>query len=350
MNTRYRILGSVGLFTVAWATGCGARTPENPTRAAAGEAGPPIVVQAVSVSASRESGAMEIPATIESSRKAVVSSRLSATIVELNHREGDQVAARSILVRLDGEAPAASLSRAQAEDAAATRDLARAETLLAKGAATRLEVENATTAVARTRSALVAAREIVAYATIRAPFGGRITRKIANAGDSVNPGTPLLELEGEGGLEAVASVEGAVQQKLRVGQKVTVAVDGVTDPVTAVIRTLGPSADPSTHRFTLRADIPKGNAAVRAGLFARVLLPLAGAEHLILVPSGAILRRGGLTGVYVIKDGHAWLRWIAPGEPIGDSLEVRAGLNDKERVALEPQRLHDGALVSEGRQ
>ena len=88
---------------------------------------------------------------------------------------------------------------------------------------------------------------------------------------------------------------------------------------------------------------------MRAGQFARILVSSPGDGARVLVPAGAILRRGGLTGVYVIRDGHAWLRWIAPGDAFGDSIEVRAGLDVKDRVALEPARLSDGALVSEGR-
>jgi hypothetical protein len=79
-------------------------------------------------------------------------------------------------------------------------------------------------------------------------------------------------------------------------------------------------------------------------------VPFPGAERRLLIPEGAILRRGGLTGVYVIREGRAWLRWIAPGDTFGDSVEARAGLEGNERVALEPARLQDGVLVTEDRQ
>jgi RND family efflux transporter MFP subunit len=329
------------------ASACG-KAPEATPQATGGNVGGPISVQVVEVSASSESGFIEIPATIESSRKAVVSSRLAASVVTFNHREGDPVNAGDVLVQLDGEAPAAQLAAAQASDLTAARDLTRAEALLAKGAATRNEVENAATAAARTRAAVISAREAVSYATIRAPFAGRMVRKIASAGDSVSPGTPLLEIEGEGGLEVVASVESSVQQRLKPGQKLDLRIDGVSGPTQAVIRALAPSADPSTQRFTVRADL-RGGSGIRAGLFARLSVPSPGAERRLLVPAGAILRRGGLTGVYVIRAGHAWLRWIAPGDSFGESIEVRAGLEDKERVALDPSRLHDGALIIEGR-
>lgn len=345
MNLRPLLLHALGI-TVA-VSAC-VRAPEASSQTTGGETAPAILVQTVEVRATGESGALEIPATIESSRHAVLRSRLAASIIELNHREGDQVRAGAILVRLEDAGLSAALSAAQALDQAATRDLARAEALLAKGAATRNEVENASSAVARTRSAVVAAREALSHVTIRAPFAGRITKKIAGLGDTVNPGQPLFEIEGTGGLEVVASIEGFIQERLRIGQKLDLQIDGVAALGVATIHALAPSADPSTHRFTLRADIRPAKG-VRAGLFARIAVPSPGSDQRILVPAAAVLRRGGLAGVYVIRDGRAWLRWIAPGDSFGDSLEARAGLEDKERVALEPSRLHDGAPVTEGR-
>lgn len=346
MNLRYLFLGSLGLVTLIGACG---KAPAAAPKSAAGDSAPALAIQAVDVSASTEGGSLEIPATIESSRQAVVASRLSATVIEMNTREGQRVDAGALLARLDASALLASLTAAQASDAAAKRDLARAEALLAKGAATRNEVENATTAAARTRAQVVAAREAASHATVHAPFAGRITKKIANLGDTVGPGTPLVEMEGDGGLEVVASVESDLHERLRVGQKLDVRIDGAMEPLAATIRTLAPSADPSTHRFTLRADLP-AQAGVRAGIFARIAIPFQGTAQRILVPADAVLHRGGLTGVYVIREGRAWLRWIALGDSMGDAIEVRAGLEEKERVAKDPSRLHDGARVTEAGQ
>ena len=346
MNLRITLLSALGISLAAGACGT---TPRTSNQATAGETGAPIEITAVDVRATSESGGLEIPAAIESSRRAILNSRLTASIVELSAREGDGVNAGAVLVRLEDVALKAALSAAEASDQAATRDLKRAEALLAKGAGTRNEVENAATAAERSRSAVVAAREGLSHASIRAPFPGRIVRKLASVGDIVNPGQPLLEIEGTGGLEVTASIEGAVHDRLRTGQKIQVRLDGVAAPFPATIHDLASSADPSTHRFTLRADIAPA-PGVRAGLFARILVSSPGGEPRVLVPSGAILRRGGLTGVYVIRDGRAWLRWIAPGDAFGDSVEVRAGLDAKERVALEPSRLHDGAAVREARQ
>lgn len=342
MNLRHLLMGSLAML--AGAAACG-RPPDTSAPRTGEASGAPIRIEATEVQVSGEAGDMEVPGAIESRRRAILSSRLSASIVEFGRREGESVKAGETLARLNADALSAAVSAAAARDEAATRDLKRAEALLAKGAATRNEVENATTAAAGAHAALTSARETFSYATIRAPFAGRIVKKLASAGDTVNPGTPLLELEGEGGLEVVASVEGDVHERLSTGQELRVRVDGIDEPVRAIVHALASSADPATHRFTLRADV-RATPGLRAGLFARIAVPFPGAEQRLLVPQSAILRRGGLTGVYVIRDGRAWLRWIAPGDPFGTSLEARAGLEAGERVALDPERLYDGAPVT----
>jgi hypothetical protein len=57
--------------------------------------------------------------------------------------------------------------------------------------------------------------------------------------------------------------------------------------------------------------------------------------------------RGGLSGVYVVTEGRARLRWVAVGAVASGRTEVRAGLAAGERVAADPAGLEDGALVVE---
>lgn len=343
MNSRYLLLSS---FAVALTVACG--HSNEATSAPAPDNSAPVAIQVATVGSGASASGTEIPGAIESARTAVVRARIPGTVIEMTLREGDRVAAGAVLARLDGEAAGATLSSALANEAAAMRDLTRATALLAKNAATKNEVENATTGLARASAGVVAAREAVSWATIRAPFAGRIARKVASVGDSVNPGTPIVEFEGDGGLEAVASVEASVQQRLRVGQRLEVRIDGTEAPINGVVRTIAPSADPSTHRFTVRVEVPS-MTGIRGGLFAHLLVPGVGEGGTLTAPASALFRRGGLTGVYVVRDGRAWLRWIAPGDANGNTIEVRAGLVSGEKVALDPSRLHDGVRVTEGR-
>jgi hypothetical protein len=64
------------------------------------------------------------------------------------------------------------------------------------------------------------------------------------------------------------------------------------------------------------------------------------------VPETAVVRRGGLTGLFVVREGRARLRWVALGAPVAGAVEVRAGLEPGEEIAVEADGLADGTPVS----
>jgi len=71
------------------------------------------------------------------------------------------------------------------------------------------------------------------------------------------------------------------------------------------------------------------------------------ADPRITVPAAALFERGGLTGLFVVSEGKASLRWVAAGARDGDTVEIRAGVEPGERVVLDPTGLVDGAPVKD---
>jgi multidrug efflux pump subunit AcrA (membrane-fusion protein) len=129
---------------------------------------------------------------------------------------------------------------------------------------------------------------------------------------------------------------------------VKAVVDGQPAPLTATVTAVAPSGDPTTHRFEVKADLP-GAKGLRAGVFARLLVPGLAADPRITVPAAALFGRGGLTGLFVVSEGRARLRWVAAGARDGEAVEVRAGVEPGERVVLDPAGLVDGSPVRETR-
>jgi len=162
----------------------------------------------------------------------------------------------------------------------------------------------------------------------------------------VGPGRPLVEIEGATGYELRASVEAEAARRLRAGQKLDARIDDLADPVPATVRVIAPAGDPATHRFEVKADLT-ATTGLRSGLFARLLLPSEGGSARLLVPDTAVFRRGGLMGVFVVDAGRARLRWVATGETSDGLVEIRSGVAEGERVALEPAGLADGVAVVE---
>ncbi|MCM2258512.1 MAG: efflux RND transporter periplasmic adaptor subunit [Vicinamibacteria bacterium] len=341
MKTREIALVAAALLAAA----CGGKGPA-PAKDASSASRPARSVNVVAVGTAG-AGAATVPGTVQARQRAVLSSRIQASVLELPLREGQGVEAGAVVARLDSEALRSAVQAAEAGASAAESDRVRFETLAASGAATPREREMAQSRAAAAAAAVSAARDALAYAVLRAPFAGVVAERPARLGDVVGPGQPVIVIEGRGTLEVVASVPAQAVAALKVGDRLPLRVDGRSDAATARIASIAPAADPVTHRVEIRADLDSGSE-LRSGAFVRIELPIAiGADESarLTVPATALFERGGLVGAFVADGDVARLRWVARGGGVGDAVEVRAGLTAGERVIVSPEGLADGDRI-----
>jgi RND family efflux transporter MFP subunit len=332
------------LMALAW--GLGACRGHETTEAPQPDPGPTRDVQTVEVRPESEEGVVAVPGIVRARRHAALAARIPASVTELPVNVGQWVEAGAVVVRLDDAALRAALAAAEAGFEAAQADLGRTKTLLAKDAATPRELDEMTARAAGAQAQVTAARDNLSYAVLRAPFSGRVAARPVNLGDVVSPGTTLVEIEGRGGLEIQASVDPPTATLLRVGAEIQAVCDGQTGPLAATVIAIAPAGDPTTHRVEVKAALPPA-PGLRAGLFARLLVPTPASEASLHVPPSSVFARGGLNGLFVAEDGAARLRWVALGARTGDAVEVRAGLEAGERVILDPTHLADGQPIRE---
>ena len=290
-------------------------------------------------------GMRSVAGSLAAVRRAVISTRMAATVKAVEVEEGARVRQGTLLLRLSDEDVRAQLAAAQTALATAAAQEKRMETLAASRSATAVELDQARAQRAQAEAAVTAARANLTYAEIRAPFAGTVQARRASTGDLVGPGQPLLELEGAE-LEVVASLSDEEARGIAIGQRIQFEADGRQG--TAEVTALAVGGDALSHRRTLRARVREGAAGLRSGTFARLVLPAAAnapATGGVWVPKSALVERGDLTGVFVVADGQARLRWLALGEPVGDRVPVRAGLAAGEPVIDAPGALRDGQKV-----
>jgi RND family efflux transporter MFP subunit len=339
MSARGAVLALAALVGLApLLTGCGTRRdPGAPRREPA-----PVAVRTARVGGS-QAGVAQVPGTVEAVETAAIASRSAATVTSVMVEIGQTVRQGALLARLDARDLDARVAGAEAGLRAAGAQLARLRDLLGRDAATRQEVEAAEAAEAAARAERDAAQAQIAYADLRAPFDGVIVDRRVRAGDLATPGETLFVLQGQGRLRVSASVSRSQADALKEGQEITVVrEDGST--IVARLSIVSPASDPGSRRVLMKADLPR-DAGVRAGAFVRLRLPAGDDEAPALVPRAAILERGALTGVFVVEDGRARLRWISPGASAGDTVEARAGVAAGEVVVIDPAGLVDGTPI-----
>jgi hypothetical protein len=74
----------------------------------------------------------------------------------------------------------------------------------------------------------------------------------------------------------------------------------------------------------------------RPGQTVRVGFAGTGAPASTWIPASALVQRGELNGVYVLKDGSVLLRQLRLGRRQGDRVEVIAGLSPGDSIAADP--------------
>ena len=282
-----------------------------------------------------------VPATVSAVDHAVLATRVSARIAELTVAEGARVKRGNVLIRLSDDDVRAGLKAAESQREVAEAQVRRIQALRQANAATATEVDAAMTGRADAVARVEAARATLADTVLRAPFDAVVQRKWVSRGQLVAPGAPLLELDGTV-VELTGTLSESEAAGLAVGAEVPFRVG--TAEGTATVVALSPGGDPLSHRSAFRARPGSGAPALRSGDFGRIGVKGAGGPRRA-VPRTAVVQRGDLSGVFVLADGRAALRWLRLGEAEGDQLPVLAGLAPGERVIDSPGNVRDGQRV-----
>lgn len=191
-----------------------------------------------------------------------------------------------------------------------------------------------------------AARAMLSYTLVTAPFAGIVTEKKIDAGSMASPGVPIVVLEETGRYRIEASVPETYLGHLKVGSRVRVVLDGGGgEEMAGSVSEVVPTVDPASRTFTVKVDLPRGGE-LRTGMFGRVLIPV-GKEPVLVVPQRAISQVGGYDGLYTVSaDNVARLVMVKTGRTFGDGVEILSGVDPGTRVAVSPlERLVDGARV-----
>jgi RND family efflux transporter MFP subunit len=292
---------------------------------------------------------------VEAVRQSAIAAQVPARIIEMRVRAGDPVKAGQVLVRLDPRTAADQLATSQAQVAAAQAQLEAARNdyernrrlfekqYISKAAMEQADVQfkaaqaqaNATKAqagVASTQSS---------FTTLTAPYAGIVAGVSAELGDMASPGVPVMTIYDPTELRVVAQLPESYAQNLAADRPVRITLTGGAEgprTIDAARVTLLPTADPSTHTRQVRLTLPANAPGLAPGMFARAALPLTLAEAArITVPVRSVVRRPEFSAVYVIDaGGRAQLRQVRLGRESGASVEVLAGLQPGDRVAVDP--------------
>ncbi|SMD12243.1 efflux RND transporter periplasmic adaptor subunit [Rhizobium sp. RU36D] len=285
--------------------------------------------------------------------------RVPGKIVERLVGVGDQVKAGQPLLRIDSNdlnlsltAKRNAVNAAQATFVQAQADEKRFAVLVKSNAAStqqyeraRLSLDTAIAQLAAAKADATVAENEVAYTVLLADADGTIVETLAEPGQVISAGQPVMRLAKAGPREALVWMP----ENLRpaIGAEARAAIYGRSGAETALLRQISDAADQQTRTFETRWVL-QGSAAT-APLGATVTLSVDSGTHAasVEIPIGAILDDGARTGVFVFNDSTSTVQFRAVKiETLGEETAIVTDVNPGERVvALGAHLLQDGASV-----
>jgi RND family efflux transporter MFP subunit len=260
-----------------------------------------------------ESGTL--PGRIQAADRAVLSFEVGGTISRMDADIGESVGRGAVLAALDNAdyrlqvaQASATLAETDARLKRARLDEERQESLFERGAASESRLEQArseanslASIASANRAQLGLAREALSDSSLRAPFGGRIARRLVEPGTQVSPGQPVYEIDGTR-LEVAFSVNARQRERLDVGDTVTATLDDASGARSAATVTEISSRASGPGAFEVVARMAAADPQIRSGQVVDVSLPSgngrdadAGGEQLF-VPLTAIVPEGDNRG------------------------------------------------------
>ncbi len=280
----------------------------------------------------------EIPAhyitsgTVTSDHRVSISSRISGYIHEMRVREGDQVKAGQVLLRIDPVDAKQALIQAKADLADAEADLQRYDELLKAGAVTSQQAAKVRLRYKVAKSQVEQARNQLSYAEVRSPVAGVVVEKRLSQGDLAAPGVPILTIEDPTSLLVETHVSERFVSGIHEGDGVDIEIPSMKQTYPGTVRQVVQAADPVSHQFLVKIALQTADE-VHPGMYAQSGFRV-GSRLALMIPKAAVISRSGLDAVYVLnQESVAQYRLVRLGRSQGDAVEVLAGLHAGDVIA-----------------
>jgi RND family efflux transporter MFP subunit len=185
-------------------------------------------------------------------------------------------------------------------------------------------------------------RTLFAYAQIKAPFAGVITKRYADTGSMIQSGIssqtqsmPLVTLAQDNLLRLVIPVPESAVSRIRLGSPVEVSVSTLEKKFEGKVARFADQVDMATRTMHTEVDVPNPSGELVPGMYASASLVLNNERNALAVPVQALTRaEDRITVLLIDKNNKLEERPVKIGIEAPDQVEILSGLAEGDLVVI----------------
>ncbi len=299
----------------------------------------------------------EFTGTIYPEYQYIVSSKVNGRLLKLKEDIGDYVELNDTIAVIDDaeyqqvlqEAQAnlaiaqANLTEASSQFNLAKIELERVKSINEKGFGSEADLQNAQAEYIKAQSqvdlaqaqikqkkaALATAEIQLSYTILKASKPGYIGERFADEGGLLTANAPIVSVVGINEVIVRSQLIEKIYGKIKIGQRAMIYSDAIPNrSFPGKVTRIAPVLDEKTRTAQMEIAVQNPEQLLKPGMFCRITIVLEEKNNAQIVPSKAIVKMNGDTGIY-IADMEASIAKYIP---------VTIGITDEKRTEiLEPK-------------
>jgi membrane fusion protein (multidrug efflux system) len=180
---------------------------------------------------------------------------------------------------------------------------------------------------------------------VKSPISGIVGKLFLDQGSTVAPQIPVAMVVRMDRVKAVFNVGEKDLAKVRKGTTAKIRVDTYPEEVfRGKVTRISPVIDPMSRSANCEATISNPRHRLKPGMFAEVDLIVETHKSTILLPREAAIQdlEKGIFYLFIVEDGKAIKKEIEVGLTSKDSIEIKTGVNQGDKVIIKGQHYLEG--------
>ncbi|MCM1051603.1 MAG: efflux RND transporter periplasmic adaptor subunit [Paenibacillus sp.] len=342
-----KIISSMGMLVAV--ASCGRSNP-----AIHGGNTDPVRVKVTSMASTPSTVPDAYSGTVEAGNSTILSFPVSGTISRIYVSESQHVNKGQLIASVDGASLKNAYDIAQATLHEAQDAYSRMKKLHDANALPEMQWVSVQEKLKQAEAAAAIARTGLNDADIHAPISGVVAHKLADAGQTVAPGMPVVEIMDIGTLKVKISVPEADLTSMKTGTKAIVTCgDNGSHSYNATLVEKGVAANSLSRSYDMKFRITNPDDYLLPGMICNVAIDGAvpstdktSVTELVLPPQSVVLDWDNCSYVWIKKNGVAQRKKIETGGLDSRGIIVTGGISASDSVIVEgQQKLSSGLKV-----